>query len=82
MPLFWAQVAIEDDPASFSATVLVAAETKKEATKIAKKAAKDSYFDEAGGWAISDQTKIVDFSIKEAQLPESGVVIVSGHYDR
>jgi len=82
MTLWKAEVYIEDDPASFSASVLVAAETKKKATEIAKKAAKSAYFNRAMGWAISDQTKIVDFSIAKYELPEGGVVMVSGDYDR
>lgn len=81
MTLYRAKVEIEDDPAFFSATILVVAADRKEAIAIAKEAAVGDYYAEAGGWA-SHATKVTHVAARKAALPEHGIVMVSGHYSR
>lgn len=82
LQLYRAEVEIEDDPASFGATVLVMATSRKEALGIAKKKALDSYYDQAGGWG-SSATKIVHATCSQFRLPtKPGHVMTSGSYSR
>lgn len=80
MPLYAAHIELNDDPAWFSADVLVVAEDRKKALKLAKKAAIESYNDQAGGW--SSKPKVEGAVAREYTLPKNGVALVSGRYSR
>ena len=79
--LYRADIEIDDDPASFGASVLVEAADRKEALALAKQATIDSYYEQAGGWASSEM-KIISAACAKATLPKHGIVMVSGHYHR
>jgi len=80
MALYRAEIEIEDDPASFGATVLIVADDRKAALKAAKKAAINSYYDHANGWAL--KPKVIDARCAQTTIPDKGVVLVSGDYHR
>jgi hypothetical protein len=80
--LYRVSVDIEDEPAHFSASVLVVADAKWKALSIGKAAAREAYFGQANGWAIAKQTRITYAAAHELVLPDVGMVMVSGEYTR
>ena len=80
MTLYWVEIEIDDDPASFAASVLVVADDRKQALAVGKEKAIGNYNDKAGGW--SSTPKITHATASKYDLPKQGVVIISGDYQR
>ena len=76
------QLAVDDEPAWWQCNVLVMAADRKDAIALAKAAARNAYFAQAGGYGTSG-AKVILLSAKQAVLPrERGVIMVSGGFDR
>ena len=74
-------VSVEDEPASAEYVVRVMAYDGTEARTIARKAVKEAYLDDAGGWALKPH--YIVGSAELAPIPETPAVIaVSGGVER
>lgn len=79
--LYWkVLVEITDEPAHWSATVIVGAANRTEAKGLAKPAAIRAYFDANPGWASSPH---IDEAVAQPfDMPEVGIVVAYGRHDR
>lgn len=78
--LYVAHVDVEDDPAYAHYRVVVTAETRSQAMKLAKEGAREAYRDEAGGWSLDPKTTL--FSCRLLPLNVVGIVAAEGYIGR
>lgn len=73
-------IKISDEPSEYYADVLVVADSVLEAARLARAKAKETYYAEAGGWALNPQSRFL--GIEPHVMPEKGVVMVSTEFGR